>query len=254
MPDWEELVNVEYIDEYITDPTVPMTAHLDLSLSGDKCGIALGRVFGYKLLPKSRYFDQRSQSFVEVTDARAPIYLIDGALAVVARSGGEIDFELIKNLILWLRSMLYIKYATMDMYQSAMMIQAFRKSKIKSGVLSVDASIVPYGEVKQSIKDERILLPRHSLLATELGDLQRDEKKDKVDHPSGSSKDVSDGVAGVVNILQYKEASYGKSGARTQAQTARARIRGESLTKRQIRKLHFRGEKSYGKRIRGKVV
>jgi len=258
LPDWELLVDLDYIEEFIQDPTIPMTVHLDLALSGDRIGVSIGRIFGYKLLPQTKFYDQRSQTFVSVADQRAPIYMIDGAVGIMARAGREVDLNLIKDLVLWLRSILYLKYATLDTWQSAMMIQAFKRVKIKSGVLSVDTSIVPYGEVKQSIKDERILLPRHSLLATELGELERDEKKDKVDHPAGGSKDVSDGVAGVVTILQYKEASYGKTRNKRRAKASRARVRGESLTKRQIRKLKFTGETRKGsgrsRSIRGSIV
>ncbi len=56
--------------------------------------------------------------------------------------------------------------------------------KIKSGVLSVDTSIEPYTEVKLSIKDERIYLPMFEYLAKELRELERDNEKDKIDHPS----------------------------------------------------------------------
>lgn len=214
---WEEIVNMDYIEEDIIDPSQTFACHIDVGLDkerGDAAGLAIGRIFGYTVLPSYKYFNERREEFIEVKDIRAPIYHIDGVIQIRARMGDEIDLNLIRDLILWLRGHLNIKYCTMDTYQSVMMLQAFRRAKIKSGPLSVDTSIAPYTELKLSIKDQRIYFPQHEVLAKEIREVEKDPKKNKVDHPKRGSKDISDAVAGVIYILQHKEANY-SSGRRS---------------------------------------
>ncbi len=207
-PDWELVVNMEYLSDYVTDPSTIHSVHIDVGLTGDAAGIAISHISGYKLLPAFKYYDERTQGFVEVRDVRAPIYCIDGVLQINAPMGDEVDLELIRDLVLFIRGYIYIRFATMDSYQSAMMIQAFRKAKMRSGVLSIDTTIAPYAEVKQSIKDERMWLPEHEITARELREIEKDPKKDKVDHPEGGSKDCSDAVAGAIYMLHTKVANY----------------------------------------------
>lgn len=230
-PDWSLLVDETYFDRCMAVSETPFAAHIDVGLTTDAAGLAIGRIVGYKMLAESKIFDESCGSFVEVRDIRVPIYQIDGVLRIVAPANDEVDLGLVRDLILYLRGKLPLHYATSDSYQSAMLIQAFRKARIRSGVLSVDTSSAPYTEVKLAIKDERIWLPRHSVLARELREVEKDKKKDKVDHPPGGSKDVSDAVAGVVYILQKKEASYGRP--------ARRIARSGSSDGRRIRKIHF---------------
>ena len=213
-PEWERIVNMAYIEECLLDKTVTMATHVDVALSEDAAGLAIGHISGYKTLPSTRYWSTTQKAFVEVTDIKMPIYTIDGVLQIKAPVGGEIDLELIKDLVLFLRQHLQIKWGTMDSYQSAMMIQAFRKVKIRSGVLSVDTSMAPYTEVKLALKDERLLMPKHEVAAKELREVER--VKDKVDHPTKGSKDCADAIAGVVFMLQQKEMRGGSATRRKQ--------------------------------------
>jgi hypothetical protein len=210
-PDWSRIADVSYIDECLLDRSQPFAVHLDVALSEDCCGLAVGHIAGYKMLPSTKFYSERRREFVEIRDIRAPIYQIDGVLRVVPpRGGGEIDLQLLRDLVLWLRGELFIKWGTCDSYQSAMMIQAFRKARVRSGVLSVDQSIAPYTELKLATKDGRLLIPYHEMLMKEMREVEKCPDKDKVDHPPGGSKDCADAVAGVVFMLQTKEASYGR--------------------------------------------
>lgn len=212
-PNWFDLVSQEYLETVIFDKSQVFTVHIDVGISEDAVGVAVARLAGYKLLPASRYLDPKTQEFVEIKDIRAPIYVVDGILRVVPpRDGREVDLELVRDLILWLRGHLFIKWASMDSYQSQMMIQSFRKCDIRSGVLSIDTNIAPYAELKLAIKDERIYFPPHATLAKELRELEKDKYKDKVDHKPDGSKDCSDAVAGAIYLLQRKEAFYGRTG------------------------------------------
>jgi len=228
-PDFWELVNRDYMENNIVDATLPFAAHIDVGVSNDAAGLAIGRITGYKLLPATKYFNEKTGEFVELRDIRAPMYQIDGVLRVKAPPNGEVDLELVRDLVLWLRGELFIKWSTMDSYQSTMMIQAFKKARIRSGVLSVDTSVAPYTEVKLSIKDERLLIPRHLTLAQELREVEKTEKG-KIDHPAGGSKDCADAVAGVVYMLQTKEATYGRP-------ISRRRGHRRSTSETQVRKV-----------------
>lgn len=183
-PDFWELVNPDYLKNNIVDTTHPFAVHIDVGISNDAAGLGIGRIVGYKLLPATKFFNEKTGEFVELKDIRAPIYQIDGLLRIKAPPNGEVDLELVRDLVLWLRGELYIKWGTMDSYQSTMMIQAFKKARIRAGVLSVDTSVAPYTEVKLAIKDERLFIPRHPTLAQELREVEKTEKG-KIDHPAG---------------------------------------------------------------------
>jgi|GEM_PF-867753 len=206
---WEDLVDAAYIDQCIFDPLTVFAGHVDVGVTEDAAGVAVGRIIGYTDLPSTRFYSERARGFIEVDDMRAPVYQLDGLLQITSPPSGEVDLELVRDLVLYLRSLLNLKWCTMDSYQSTMMIQSFRRAKIRSGVLSVDTNLGPYMELKLALKDKRILYPDHSVFKRELRELERNENK--VDHPSGGSKDVSDACAGVVYILQHKEADLGKA-------------------------------------------
>jgi len=201
---------------------MPCACHIDIGLTNDAAGLALSTISGYKLMKSVKMFDARSNSFYEVKDMRLPIYTVLGALQVVAPPSGEVDLELLRDLVLHLRGLFNLKWCTLDSYQSAMMIQSLKKAGIRAGVLSVDTSMAPYVEVKNAIKDERILVPKHAVLVRELIRLERDDKRGKIDHLPGESKDVSDAVAGSLFILQQKEANFGKQARLTRRDRATA--------------------------------
>jgi hypothetical protein len=241
-PDWESIVDLDYIETNVFSMAEVFAGHVDVALSQDCCGLAIGRIVAYKILPTTKFWSERTKNFMEIRDIRAPIYQIDGVLRILPpKGGGEIDLELVRDLMLYVRSCINVKWGTCDSYQSAMMLQAFKKAKMKAGVLSVDTSIAPYTELKLSVKDERILYPQHATLLRELRDVEKDSEKDKVDHPVGGSKDCSDAVAGVVYILQHKEANYGRPSSRSRASRHTA-----SKSVRHIRM------GSGGKRVRGR--
>ena len=238
--DFSRLVNLDYIEKYILDSTQPFAVHIDVGISQDRAGLSVGRIYGYKLIPASKWYDPSSKQFVEIRDIRMPIYMIDGALQIMPPPSDEVDLELLRDLVLYLRGLLYIKWATMDSFQSAMLIQAFRKAKIRSGVLSIDTDIAPYAETKLAIKDERIYYPGSEVVLREFRDLERDAEKNKVDHKDGSSKDVTDSIAGVVFMLYRKEADLSHSGG-SRSLTDRHRIENPDKAANKVRVVHVKG-------------
>jgi hypothetical protein len=66
--------------------------------------------------------------------------------------------------------------------------------------------------LKNALYDNRVFLPRHDKLLNELKTLEKDAKTGKIDHPSTSSKDIADALAGVVYGLTMRReiwVSYG---------------------------------------------
>ena len=239
-PDWELLVNQEYLEDAVLDPSHVFSAHIDVGLTNDAAGLAVGHISGYKLLPSIKVYNERTSAFVEVKDVRAPIYTIDGVLQIVSPPNGEVDLEMIRDLIFYLRSIFFLKWVTMDSYQSAMLIQAFKKVGIKSGILSVDTNTAPYTEVKQALKDERLLFPPHAVTAKELRELERDPEKNKIDHPSSGSKDCSDAIAGTIFVLQRKEVKYGRRSTRRSGKKLSNRsIESQQSSNRRVRHIHI---------------
>jgi hypothetical protein len=183
-PDWDLVVNEDYLEENILNKDQVFATHIDLSINKDACGIAIGHIMEYRELPEMTIYNPRMRDYVTVNDVMVPVYMIDGVLRVTAPPSGEIDYETIKRLILYIRGKINIKWGSLDFFQSQMMIQSFRRGGIKSGVMSIDKDIGPYSEVKSAIKDQRIYYPDHSVLLTELRELELDNIKGKVDHPA----------------------------------------------------------------------
>lgn len=160
-------------------------AHMDAALTGDRFGLAVGHVPGFKRI-------RRSKAVVEVW----PIIRYDLLLAVQAPRGDEIQFSKIRELLYRLRELgLPLRWATADSFQSADMLQQLASQGFLVGEESTDKTIAPYEVFKAALYDGRIEAPEHALAMTELRELERDPKKGKIDHPDHGSKDVADAMA-----------------------------------------------------------
>lgn len=209
----DDIVNMKYIEEYL-DSDTKFGVHIDLALTGDSAGVAVGRVFGFKKKLKETPEEEEqksepSNSLLSVPET-LPVFCIDGALSILPPPNREIDLFMIRDLILFLKRHINIVFATLDSYESAMMMQSFRSHRISSTVQSVDRSPQPYKDFKTAILTERILYPNHPVLLKEVKSLIRDPITGKIDHPPGgsSSKDVSDCAAGIVHKFSRSRISY----------------------------------------------
>jgi hypothetical protein len=173
----------------------PCAVHLDLGLTSDNCGIGISRVIGMQPVSRRLYEDADGKTVVE-TDVNAPIYEVVGALAIEPPGGGgEIDIDLLLAIVLGIGTIIPIRYGSLDSFESAWLLQAFRKRGMITGIISVDATPLPYLETKAGIYEARMVMPYSEILFRELVYLQRDRKSGKIDHPLGGSKDVADAVA-----------------------------------------------------------
>jgi hypothetical protein len=175
------------------DPRKRYYAHVDLALRKDACGIAVGHVDGFTEITR------RNREGHLVKD-RLPIIIVDFMLRVRAPEHEEIKVDLVRALLLEMRSYgCNFKKITFDQYQSASSIQAFQRIGIESERFSVDRPMAAYNAFKESLLEDRLVLYSYEPFLEEAVRLEKNEQKDKVDHPPKSSKDITDAVAGVVS-------------------------------------------------------
>lgn len=168
-------------------PDLPRFVHIDLAVSGDSAGLCIGTV----------------DSFIEVDRGDRteilPHIWIDGTLEIKPPKGGEIQFWKIREVLYALKKLgMNIKWVTFDQFQSVDSMQMLKQAGYTVGRQSVDITTGPYDMTKNALYDKRLSLPKHKKLSHELATIEKDVKKNKIDHPANSSKDVSDALAGVV--------------------------------------------------------
>jgi hypothetical protein len=172
----------------IVRPDEPRLAHVDLGLTGDSAGVAVGWVEGFANVPRS-----------DNTFEMMPIINFDLILEVKPPQGGEIEFENIRKLFYKLREAgMNLKWISFDTYQSADSIQLLRQKGFVTGPYSMDATSTAYDFTKAAFYDGRIRAPLHDKALSEMVRLERKPQNGLIDHPPNFSKDCSDAVAGVV--------------------------------------------------------
>lgn len=192
---------VDFVDTQLTilpkkiyKPKLPRFAHIDLAVTGDSAGLSIGTVTGFKL-----------EEIHEGASELMPDIWIDGTLEIVPQKGGEIKFYKIREVLYALKKLgMNIKWVTFDTFQSVDGIQLLRQAGFIVGTQSVDTTTAPYDFVKSALYAGRISLPRHSKVMVELASLEKDVKRNKIDHPPHGSKDIADAIAGVVYGLTMR--------------------------------------------------
>lgn len=188
--EWTDFTStlVQIMPKRLKSKDIPRWAHVDLGLTGDSCGIALGHV--------PRFVNVRREGIVY----RLPQIVLDGVLEVRPPKGDEINFERVRNLFLILRDKLRfnIKWITYDSWQSKDSVQILRQKGFTTGERSIDTDMLPAEYFKRAVYDGRMEAPPHQKLWLECKDVQIDFEDQKVDHLPEGSKDLFDAVAGVV--------------------------------------------------------
>jgi hypothetical protein len=172
----------------ILRPDEPRMAHVDLGLTGDSAGVAVGWVEGFAKVPRS-----------DNTFEMMPVINLDLILEVKPPQGGEIELENIRTLFYKLREVgMNLKWISFDTFQSADSIQLLRQKGFTTGTYSMDTTSIPYDFTKSAFYDGRIKAPVHDKALSEMMRLERNPQSGLIDHPPNFSKDCSDAVAGVV--------------------------------------------------------
>lgn len=178
----------------IQRPEEPRLAHVDLGLTGDSAGVAVGWVEDFTQV-------RRSDNTLELM----PVINFDAILEVKPPRGGEIEFENIRSLFYKLREAgTPLKWISFDSYQSADSVQVLRQKGFITGVQSMDKTSLPYDIMKAAFYDGRIRAPLHEKALSEIVRLERNPQTGLIDHPPNYSKDCADAVAGVVFGLTYR--------------------------------------------------
>lgn len=194
----------DYFDLESIDKTLlqyPLYIHLDMSISGDKTGIAGVWIKGKK--PPVEGQPPSKELFFR------PAFVV----SIKAPKGYQISFEKNRQFIYWLKDNGFnIKGISFDTFQSADMKQQLAGKGFEVETISVDRVkdnvCQPYQYLKNTIYEERVELFENNLLTEELLGLERNNSNGKIDHtPSGiNSKDSADALCGAIwNASQHGE-------------------------------------------------
>lgn len=174
----------------------PLYVHLDMSISGDKTGIA-------GVWIKSKHVTQEGE-----LPSKSLFYRVAFSVAIKAPKGAQISFEKNKQFIYWLREQGFnVKKVTADTFQSAAVLQDLRAHNFDCDIQSVDRLTgegknkicEPYHYFRTSIYDRRIEVYKTQLLTEEVIGLEK-LSDGHIDHTEQgiNSKDISDAVCGAI--------------------------------------------------------
>jgi hypothetical protein len=192
-------VRPQLADWFGCDDRLLRAIHMDIAYSakGDAAGIAMGHV----------------SHIVTEDDEDKPYIVIDLLMRIKAAPGTEIMISDLRQIIYELRDNrgFKIKKVTMDGFESTDTMQQLRKKRFIVDYLSTDRSKLPYEDLRDAIYEHRLEFPKYMTYLkkgdTELVEIAKKELTEltdtgkKIDHPSSGSKDLADGLAGVVNTL-----------------------------------------------------
>lgn len=174
----------------------PLYIHLDMSISGDKTGIA-----GVWIKRKTYVADGQDQS-------KSLYYRVAFSCAIKAPKGAQISFEKNKKFIYWLKENGFnVKKITSDTFQSAPVLQDLRSHGFDCETQSVDRLTgegknkicEPYHYFRSTIYENRLQVYKTQLLTEEVIGLEK-LSDGHVDHTTSgiNSKDISDAVCGAI--------------------------------------------------------
>ncbi len=198
LPQWNEAAMPQ-------DRSRPRFVHVDLSLTRDRCGIAIVKWAGQVNISA----DGDAES-VETL----PNFIVESAITIQPSGQEEL---IIANLRSWLAQLatfydFNIARITFDGFQSRESIQTLRRAGIPSSVLSVDRNPEPYDYLKSCFYQDRIVMVDSEILRAELVQLEFNQEKGKIDHPPRGSKDLADAVCGAVYAASQSRSVRAETG------------------------------------------
>jgi hypothetical protein len=183
-------------------PELPRFVHIDLAISGDSCGLAIGCCTGFKTMKSLGFGDNEAEMM--------PVIRYDGILEVKPPKGGEILFYKVRHILSKLRDLgMNVRWVSFDSFQSKDSMQLLRQQGFVVGEISMDVNSHGYDCLKSAIYTGRVMAPEHLVARKELVGLEKDTKTGKIDHPATGSKDCSDAMAGVAYGLTSRREIWG---------------------------------------------
>jgi len=157
-------------------------AHVDLGLTHDSAGVAMGHVNGN-------------------------LIVLDFMLRIRPPDGGEIELSSVVQLFRELRARNFnVDKITYDQFQSASSIQELNRLGFYAERKSCE-SIEVYETLKEEMYKGHLRFYEYEPFLEEIGKLEL-IKGTKVDHPPKGSKDVADAVAGTVHTIVQDSTLY----------------------------------------------
>ena len=172
-------------------PQVPCHVHMDLSLTGDATGLALGYVDGETV----------------IAGVRKPLLVIPFVMELKAPEGGQIDLAGVRQVVWDLKARGFmVSYVTADRFGSAEAIQQFNKARVEAEVLSVDRDMTAYDTFKEAVNEGRLSIPYYRPVVECMRSLVTVSRGRHlvVDHKRNGKKDVTDAIAGVCQTLSER--------------------------------------------------
>jgi hypothetical protein len=187
--------------EWFRSPT-PLKRHMHLDIGYSGKGDAAGLVMGHVSHLVKDEDDEEEKPFI----------VIDCIIRVRAAPGQEVMISDLRNYIYDIKRRGFrIRGVSMDGFQSTDTRQQLQKRRYMVSYLSIDKSKLPYEDLRDALYEDRIAIPPYftyivqgetdlvNIAYKELSELEENDKK--IDHPIDGSKDVADGLAGVVTTL-----------------------------------------------------
>jgi len=177
------------------NPRARRYAHIDLALTGDSAGFAMGHMAGVTQVQRIDY--ELGEPVLE----SMPVVYVDFMLEVTPPVAGEIIIGDFRSLIYQLVALGFVfESVTLDGFESRDTMQILRAKGIKGDYLSVDTSREPYENLRDALYEDRLKMYYYQPVIDCL--LSLEDYQTKIDHRPGGKKDVSDCVAAVVYKIQ----------------------------------------------------
>ena len=180
-------------------PERPRFVHIDLGLTNDRAGVAMGCCCGVDTQVRKV---ESEDGKIELLPERVPIVWYDFLLSVEAPPFGQIQFSDIRAVLYALvKHGFRLQKVSYDSFGSISEIQELMRKGYDVEKLSVDTSMDPYLYFRSALQERRAKYYEHPILLKEAVQLEHNKIRKKVDHPSyaGGSKDLADAAAGVAH-------------------------------------------------------
>ena len=169
-----DILNKQFI---LRNPHIPRFLHLDLSLTNDWLGLAIGHSPNDKQRPTHIH-----QGKHELDSAPNVIY--DGLLSIRPPKQGQIKYGELRKLIYYIveKTRIPLKHVSCDGFQSADNLQILaQRLGVTTNVISTEGE-TPFKTFKNAYEEGRIQHHNHPVYMGELLHLVQDEKTGRVDH------------------------------------------------------------------------
>lgn len=180
----------------------PLFIHLDMSISGDRTGIAGVWIVGKK------------PPVPDQPPSKELFFRLAFSVSIKAPKGYQVSFEKNRQFIYWLREQGFnIRGVSTDSFQStdtgqSFIARGYNYTQISVDRVSSDHINHPYQYFKTTLYEERIEMYDSQLITEEVLQLER-LQNGKIEHADGGktgSKDVSDAITGALyNASQHAD-------------------------------------------------